>query len=128
MDAGIFKGDGGGGRGKSWSQLLNSMTVPFFTLDDGMIGGGGGGRNSKSGSSNFFANPFVLGSGGGGTFGSLFTLASSIAAITLEAFFRKSEFSVLMLRRSTDSFSRSVALKLSLLIAKHQIIFKETQV
>lgn len=106
MDAGILKGEGegGGGRGKS-SQLLKSLTMIAF--DDWKIGGGGGGKNS--GSSIFFTTSGFF-FGGVGSFCCLLTLASSMAAMTVEAFLRKSEFSALMLRRSTDSFSKSVAL------------------
>lgn len=91
----------------------------MIALDDWNIGGGGvGGRNS--GSSTIFTTSGFL-NDGVKTFGCLLTLASSIAAMTFEAFLRKSEFSELMFKRSTDSFSKSVALWLSLLIAAHQI-------
>ena len=95
----------------------------MIALDDWNIGGGGGGGRN-SGSSTIFTISGFLNSGGAITFGCLLTLASSIAAMTFEAFLRKSEFSELMFKRSTDSFSKSVALWLSLLIAAHQIDYK----
>lgn len=104
MEAGIFSGDGGGGSGKSWSQLVNS-----FIIGENFGGGGGG----SSGSTNFLAtNGFCC---------CLVNLDSSIAAMTLEAFLRNSEFCVLMLSRSTDSSSKSVAFRLSLLKATNNI-------